>query len=188
MAVTNIFERAGVRWLLAGGVAAGLGGIVLGETLLRPAHEVLYSGSLSMAHCATAAGQPACAFKYRFSVGNTGKETQDSVRIELPAQLPRATVGTRVSDIVASARKTPEAQVRQESATGSTVFLISALAPNTVVDIDLFCALCDRADVDAFRGIRAKVEARGSVTEADPRVTTFRNGIVKFLRVLGLFG
>lgn len=188
MTLTSILERAGVRWLLAGGVAAGLGGIVLGETLLRPAHEVLYSGNLSMAHCSTATGQPTCALKYRFSVGNTGTEVQDSVRIELPAELPRATLDTKISDIVASARKTPQALVRQEAATGSTVFLISDLAPNTVVDIDLFCALCERADVDAFRGIRARVEAKGNVTEADPRVATFRNGIVKFLRVLGLFG
>ncbi len=188
MALTDILERAGVRWLLAGGVAAGLGGIVLGETLLRPAHEVLYSGTLPVAYCAQIAGKPVCIFKYRFSVGNTGRETQDSVRIELPARLPQATITTTVSDIVASARKTPQAQVREESATGSTVFIVSELAPNTVVDIDLMCATCQRADLDAFRRLRAKVEARGSVAEADPRVATFRNGIIKFLRVLGLFG
>ena len=187
MALTSILERAGVRWLLTGGVAAGLGGIVLGESLQRPAHEVRYSGTLSMAHCAPVAGRLACTFKYSLSVANTGRQTQASVRIELPAHLPRATVGTKISDIVASARKTPQPHVHQKSEIDSTGFIISELEPNTVVDIDLFCALCDRADLDAFRGIRVKVEARGSVTEADPRVSTFKNGVVNFLRVLGLF-
>lgn len=186
MAIPRILERAGLRWLLAGGVAAGLGGIVLEETLLRPAYEVLYSGGLSVAHCASVAGRPACTLNYRLSVGNTGKERQDSVRIELPAELPRATVRTKVSDIVASARKTPQAQVQLEPATGSTVFVIRDLEPNTVVDIDLSCALCERADVDAFRAIHAKVEARGSVTEADPRVSTLKNGVTNFARTVGL--
>ena len=187
MAVPRILERTGLRWLLAGGVAAGLGAIVLEETLLRPAHEVLYSGSLTVAHCAPVAGRPACALIYRFSVGNTGKEKQDSVRIALPAELPRATVRTKVSDIVASARRTPQAQVQQEPGTGSTVFVIRELEPNTVVDIDLSCAQCERADVDAFRAIHAKVEARGSVTEADPRVSPLKHGVINFVRMFGLF-
>ena len=185
--MTGLLERAGVRWLLAGGLASGLGGIVLGETLLRPAHQVLYSGSLSVANCAPVAGRPQCTFQYRLSVGNTGKEKQDLVRIELPAAPPRATLGTKVSDIIASARKTPQAQVRRESATGSNAFIVSGLEPNTVVDIELFCALCEPADLDGMRAIRATVEARGSVTESDPRVSTFKNGIVNFLRVFGLF-
>lgn len=51
MAYADILGRLGIRWLLAGGVAAGMGGIVLGETLFYPEHEVLYSGEVSMAHC-----------------------------------------------------------------------------------------------------------------------------------------
>ncbi len=187
MAATSIFEHTAVRWLLAGGVAAGLAGIVIGESLQRPAHEVRYSGRLSMAHCAPTPGPLSCTFKYRFSVGNTGNQGQASVRIEWPADPPRAMVDTKISDIVASARKTSQPRVQQQSEMGNTVFVISELEPNTVVDIDLFCALCERADLDAFRGIRAKVEARGRVTEADPRVSTFENSVINFLRVLGFF-
>ncbi len=183
-----MLERAGVRWLLtAGGVAAGLGGIVLGETLVRPSHEVLYFGAVSIARCVPAAAPAACILKYSITVANIGKEKQDHVRIELPVLLPQATVGTRVSDLIASARPTPQPRIRQEAATASTVFVVSELEPNTVVDIDLTCVPCERAILDAFRGIRAKVEARGRVSEADPRVSTFKKGVTDFLRMVGIF-
>jgi hypothetical protein len=179
--------RSGLAWLLGGGVAAGLGGIVLSETLLRPTHEVLYAGAVSMQQCFASAGREVCAFQYRLSVGNTGRERQDRVRIEWAASLPRAAVGTRVSDLIASAKGTAMPIVQHEAGERMTAFTISDLAPNTVVDIDLTCTACERADVGAFGNSRPRIEARGSVSEADPRVSTLKKGAMNLLRVLGLF-
>lgn len=186
MADTGWLHRR-MAWLLGGGVVAGLGGLVLGETLLRPTHEVLYSGAVSMQQCVTTAAREVCVIQYRFSVGNTGKEKQDRVRVEWAAALPRASVGTRVSDIIASAKATSMPDVKQESGERMTAFTISDLAPNTVVDIDWVCSTCERADLGVFRDLRPRIEARGSVSESDPRVSTLKKGGLNLLRVLGLF-
>jgi hypothetical protein len=186
-----MLDRAGLRWLLGGGALAGIGGIVLSETVWRPADEVLYSAAVSMEHCFVAAGREMCAFQYRLSVGNTGTRMQDSVRIEWPAALPRATIVTKVSDILASAKSTVQPVIHQETGSGTgvgtTVFTIGNLASNTVVDIDLVCSPCDGSDVKAFRVLRPRVDARGSVRQADPRVSTLQQGGMNLLRVVGLF-
>ena len=182
-----MFDRIGIRWLLAGGVATGIAGIVVNETLLRNAHEVHYTGSLFMAFCSTKGTPPVCTMTYRFFIGNTGEKTQDRVSIEWLGVPSRTMVATNVSDIIATAHKTVQPVVTYESADNRAVISMSGFAPNTVVDIELHCRICDHADLDAFRSLRPQVEASGKVAHGDPREWTYLRGLMNLLRVIGLF-
>lgn len=175
------------RRLAWGGALAGLAGIVLGQTVLSPTYEVLYSGGVIAQHCLIIEGGEQCTFVYAFSVGNTGKKEQASVRIEWPLDMQRWQVGTQVADIVASAKPTPEPQISSSYDAGNTVYTIDGLMPNTLVEFKLRCMACTPADLHAMRQARVGVQARGAVSEADPRVSALRHGIINLLRVVGLF-
>ncbi|MBE0619047.1 MAG: hypothetical protein IH605_00480 [Burkholderiales bacterium] len=166
---------------------AGLAGIILGETLLSPEHEVLYSGSMAVAHCISIGDRQACTFNYDFSIGNTGKQEQESLRIVWPLDMQDWGVGTHVSDIIASARKTQEPRIRREFESGKTIYAISALMPNTMVLFQVRCLMCTPAELHAMQQARVTVEARGAVSEADPRVSALSHGAMNLLRVFGLF-
>ncbi len=176
------------RRIAWGGALAGVAGIVLGQTLLSPKYEVLYAGGVSTAHCLTAEGREICVFVYEFSVGNTGKETQEQVRIEWPLDMQRWYVGTQAADIVASARKTQEPRILPSFESGRTVYEIDGLVPNTLVEFKVRCMTCTPADLHAMQQAKVKVQARGAVAEADPRVSALRHAIMNLLRVVGLFG
>ena len=175
------------RWIAGGGVLAGVAGIVLSQTLLSPKYEVLYSGGVNVAHCTAIEGRRVCTFIYEFSVGNTGKMEQESLRIEWPLNMQRWYVGTQVADIIASARKTPEPQIRAAFESGRTVYTINRLMPNTVVEFKVRCMVCTPGQLHAMQQARVTVEARGAVSEADPRVSALRHGAINLLRVVGLF-
>lgn len=186
----NVFDfdlQAPWRRLAWGGALAGVAGIVLGETLLSPKHEVLYSGGVTAAHCLTAEGREICIFVYEFSLGNTGKNEQQSVRVEWPLDMQRWQVGTQAADIVATAKPTPEPQVSSTYDAASTVYTIEGLMPNTVVEFKVRCMACTPADLHAMQQAKVKVQARGAVSEADPRVSAMRHAIINLLRVVGLF-
>ena len=183
----NFLSQGPLRWIAGGGVMAGVAGIILGQTVLSPTYEVLYSGGMTVAHCLSVEGEQACVFVYEFSVGNTGKKQQESLRIEWPLDMQRWDVGTQVADIVASARKTPEAQIRPTFATGKTVYAISALMPNTMVQFKVRCMACTPLELQAMQQARVSVKARGAVSEADPRVSAISHGIMNLLRIFGLF-
>lgn len=175
------------RWITGGGALVGLTGIVLSQTLLWPKYEVLYSGAVSAVHCASVEGRQACSFVYEFSVGNTGKHEQESVRIEWPLDMQSWYVGTQVADIIASARATPQPRIRAEFVSGKTVYSIDGLMPNTVVEFKARCMACTPGQLHAMQQARVSIEARGAVSEADPRVSALRHGAMNLLRVVGLF-
>jgi len=48
------------------------------------------------------------------------------------------------------------------------------------------CLACTPAQLHAMRQARVTVEARGALSEADPRVSALRHGAMNLLRVVGL--
>lgn len=182
------FELHGsARWITGGAMLAGVAGIVLNQTVLSPKYEVLYSGGVTAVHCANGEGRETCTFIYEFSVGNTGKNEQESLRIEWPLDMQRWYVGTQVADIVATTRKTPEPRIRPGFEAGKTVYTIDGLMPNTVVEFKVRCMACTPAQLHTMQQAQVIVEARGAVSEADPRVSALSHGFMNLLRVVGLF-
>ena len=173
---------------IAGGSAlVSLVVIVLSQTLFAPNYEALYKGSMTVAHCFDVKGRETCVFTYTLSVGNTGKRSQDTLRIVWPLDMRGWDVDAQVADIVASASKTQEVKIQRTFESDQAVFEIAALMPNTLVDFRIRCLDCTRYDVQAIRDAHVTVEARGVVTEADPRVSALRHGAMNLLRVIGLF-
>lgn len=182
------FARQGLaRWIAGGGVLAGVAGIVLSQTLLSPKYEVLYSGGVNVAHCTDIEDRRVCTFIYEFSVGNTGKMEQESLRIEWPLNLQHWGVGTQVADIVASAKATPQPKIRPAFESGKTIYTIDGLMPNTMVRFNARCLACTPGQLQAMRQSRPVIEARGTVSEGDPRVSALQRGAMNVLRVVGLF-
>jgi len=175
------------RWIAGGGALAGAAGIVVSETLLSPTYEVLYSGGVSAAYCDNATGERACTFIYDLSVGNTGKEVQETVRITWPVDMRHWGPGTQVADIVGSARQTQQPQIQPAFDSGKTVYTISGLMPNTMVSFRASCYACTPAQLQAMRQAGATVEARGKISESDPRVSALMRGLTNMLRIVGLF-
>jgi hypothetical protein len=184
----NSLLQGPARWIAGGGALIGIAGIVLGETLLRPTYEVLYSGAVSAAYCPELEERQTCAFVYDFTVANVGKETQDSLRIEWPLDMQRWDTGTQVSDIVASARATQQPQIQPVYEHGKTVYTISGLTPNTMVMIRASCLRCTPEQLQAMRETRPVIAARGTVSEGNPRASTLMRGFMNVLRLVGLFG
>jgi len=182
------FELSGWPARIAGSsVLVSLVAIVLSQTLLAPTYEVLYRGNMTVVHCFSVKGHETCVFTYTLSVGNTGKQPQDALRIVWPLDMRSWDIGAQVADIVASASKTQDAQIRRTFDSDQTVFEIARLMPNTLVDLRIRCLECTRSDVHAIRDARMTVEARGVVSEADPRVSALRHGAMNLLRVVGMF-
>lgn len=176
------------RWFAGGGTLAAAIGIFLGQTLFAPSHELLYSGGVSSAHCVNIEEREACAFVYTLALGNTGKQAQPRVRVEWPLDLQRWHADTQVADIVGSARPTPQPRIQPEYGPDKTVYVIEDLMPNTMVQLHLSCSVCTRAQLHAMRDVRPAIDARGTLTESDPRVSALWRGFTNMLRVLGLFG
>lgn len=183
----SFLSRRLARWIAGGGAVAGVVGIVLSETLLRPAYEILYSGGVSAVHCAKVQEQQACTFIYEFSIGNTGKKAQESLRIEWPLDMQHWDLGTQVADIVASAQKTVQPRIRPAFESSKTIYTIEALVPNTLVAIRARCMACTPAQLQAMQQARVTVEARGAVYEGNPRVSALAHGVMNLLRLVGLF-
>lgn len=176
------------RWIAGGGALIGIAGIVLGETLLRPSYEVLYSGALSAAYCPKLEERQTCTFVYDLSVANVGKKAQDKLRIEWPLDMQHWGTGTNVSDVIASARETQQPQIRPVYADGKTVYTISGLMPNTMVMIRASCLRCTPEQLQTMREKQPVIAARGTVSEGNPRFSTLMRGFMNVLRLVGLFG
>lgn len=182
------FARQGpARWIAGGGALAGVLGIVLNQTVFSPAYEVLYRGGIYAARCTDVDERSVCAFAYDLTVGNTGRREQDSVRIVLPLIPQNVGVDTRVADIVGSAAPTPQPQILHEPDSGNTIYTIIGLMPNTLVNFSLRCLTCTPAQLHAMQQAQVRIEARGAVSEADPRLSALRRGAMNLLRVVGLF-
>jgi hypothetical protein len=177
-----------LRWLAGGGTLAAAAGIFLGQALFAPNHELLYRGAVSAAHCVNIEERDACSFVYELSVGNTGKQAQERVRVAWPLDMQRWHLETRIADIVGSARPTQQPQVRPEFGPDKTGYTIDGLMPNTLVQLRMSCSVCTRAQLQAMRTALPAIEARGAVSEGDPRVSTLWRGFTNLLRVFGLFG
>lgn len=181
------FIHAGrARWIAGGSAFAGVAGIVLGQTLLAPEYEVLYSGGETVAHCVEVEQRQTCSLVYELALGNTGKKAQD-LRLTWPLDMQGWDIATQVSDIIASARKTAPAQIQPAFESGKTLYTINGLMPNTLVQFRVRCLACTPAQLQAMRQARVAIEARGVVTEADPRVSALLHGAMNVLRLFGLF-
>jgi hypothetical protein len=175
------------RWIAGGGALAGMAGIVVNETLLSPQYEVLYSSGVSAVLCNTINGKQACTFIYAASVGNTGRQAQEKVRIAWPIDMRAWRLGTEVADIIGSARKTQQPQIQSTYDSAQTVYAIGGLMPNTVVSFEASCYACTPAQLRAMQQVRPVVQARGKVSEADPRVSALTRGVMNALKLVGLF-
>ncbi len=175
------------RWIAGGGALVGVAGIVLSEALFAPRYEVLYSSDVSAVLCNTFKGELACTFIYELSVGNTGKEEQESVRIAWPIDMRERRLSTRVADIIGSARKTQQPQIQPAYDADQTVYTINGLMPNTVVSFEANCFLCPPEQLRTMQQMRPAVQARGTVSEADPRVSALTRGLMNVLKLVGLF-
>jgi hypothetical protein len=182
------FDWRGIaRWALGGGALIGAAGIMLSETLFSPQYEVRYSSGVSTALCENFKGKRVCTFIYALSVGNTGKEAQESVRITWPMDMREWELKTKVADIIGSARKTQRPRIEPTYDAGTTVYTISGLMPNTLVDFEANCFFCTPAQLQIVRQARPEVEARGGVSEGDPRASALMRGLMNALRLVGLF-
>lgn len=175
------------RWIAGASGLVGVVGIILSQTLLSPSYEVLHSGGVSVAYCADMDDERTCTFHYEFSIGNTGKLEQESLRIEWPLDLQHLGVGTQVADIVGSARNTVQPQILPAFESGKTVYTINGLMPNTMVRFDANCLACTPGQLQAMRQTRPVIVARGTVLEGDPRVSALQRGAINALRLVGLF-
>ncbi|MBE0626145.1 MAG: hypothetical protein IH606_15165 [Burkholderiales bacterium] len=175
------------RWIAAGSGLAGVAGIILSQTLLSPSYEVLYGGGVSVAYCANTDGKRTCTFHYEFSIGNTGKLEQESLRIEWPLDLRHLGVGTQAADIVGSARETVQPQILTAFESGKTVYTINGLMPNTMVRFEANCLACTPGQLLAMRQTHPVIVARGTMLEGDPRVSALQRGAINALRLVGLF-
>jgi len=175
------------RWIVGGGALAGAAGIILSQTVLSPKYEILYSGGVSVAYCADIDDVQKCSFHYEFSIGNTGKLGQDSLRIEWPQDLRNWGVGTQVSDIIGSAKKTIQPQILPAFESGKTVYTVKDLMPNTMIRFDASCLVCTPEQLETMRRMHPVIAARGSVYEGDPRVSALQRGAMNALRLVGLF-
>ena len=180
--------RRAARWIAGGSALAAAAGIVFSRTLSAPQYELLYRGGVTAAHCARIDEREVCGFSYSLAIGNTGKQTQQRVRIAWPLDLQRWHVKTHVADIVASARKTVRPEIQSAFELGKTVYTVGGLMPNTLVRFSLGCSVCTRAELRAMQQVRPSVVARGEVLKSDPRRSALRRGVVNLLRVLGLIG
>ena len=188
MPVKPIFPtQNATRWIAGGGALAGAAGIVLSQTVFSPDYAVLYSGGVDVAHCATFDGRQQCAFIYRFSIGNTGKLEQETLRVEWPIDLRHLGVETWVADIVASAEKTAQPKILPAFESDKTVYAIDGLMPNTMVGFNASCLACTPEQLQAMQQAQPLILARGAVERGDPRVSALRRGAMNALRVVGLF-
>jgi hypothetical protein len=183
----NFALEGPARWITGGGVLIGIAGLVLSETLLSPKYELLYSADIGFAFCTDKDNRRACTFSYNFTLGNTGKLGQDDLRIEWPLDLSRWGVETNVSDIVGSARDTPQPQILGVSEQGKTVYTINGLMPNTMVRFYARCLACTPEQLQTMRQTQPSIVSQGSVHEGDPRLSALRRGAVNVLRLFGLF-
>lgn len=163
-------------------------GLVLSETLFAPKYELVYRGGVDAAHCTPIGRSETCSFFYALSIGNNGKQRHESVRILWPLDLRGCHLQWQVSDIVAQVRPTPQPQILTALEAGRTVNTIKALMPNTMVEFELGCRASTHEALRAMRQTPLKIEARGVLSEADPRASAFWRAITNLLRVFGLFG
>ncbi len=177
-----------LRWIAGGGFLIAVAGLVLSETLLAPKYELAYRGGVDAAHCTAIGRSETCSFGYGLSIGNDGKERQQTVRILWPLDLSACHVQWQVSDIVAQVRPTPQPQVLTTLEAGKTVHTIRALMPDTMIEFELGCGARTREELRTMQHTHPKVVARGVVSEADPRASAFWHAITNLLRVFGLFG
>lgn len=180
--------RGAARWFAGGGLLIAAASIFLGETLLAPTYEILHSGGVSAVFCGKSQQEDTCNFVYEMEVGNTGKKTQERIRIEWPLNMQHWGMWTDVGDIIATARKTPRPQIQPAYESGRTVYTINGLAPNTVVSIRAQCYGCARAQLQLIRQTPLIIEARGTITEADPKISALLHALLNVFRVVGLFG
>ncbi|MBE0616272.1 MAG: hypothetical protein IH604_21600 [Burkholderiales bacterium] len=179
--------QGAARWIAGGGALAGAAGIVLSQTVFSPDYEILYSGGVDVAQCASVDDRRRCAFVYRFSIGNTGKLGQETLRVEWPLDLKHLGIETRVADIVASAEKTAQPKIMPVFESDRTVYTIDGLMPNTMVGFNASCLACTPEQLQAMRQAQPLIVARGTIEEGDPRVSALRRGASNVLRVVGLF-
>jgi hypothetical protein len=154
--------------------------------MLRPDHEILYSGSFVTAHCPEIDGRKQCVAVYRLSIANSGSARQDDVRVEWGAALEKWTLKTGVSDLVAGTVQRPDPEIIAPPGAGNSAYVIRGLEPNTVVELKLDCTLCTLEELQALKNAPLSVTGKGTVVNAEPRWTMFGRAMRNLQRIVRL--
>jgi hypothetical protein len=181
------FPRIGWRSVAGGGLLVSIAWLVASETLLRPEHEILYTGSL-FSQCVPTKEGEVCIARYAVSIANTGRTVRDDVRLEIGRPLRDWIAGTRASDLVGSTVTRPDPEIGTSVDDEKTVYDIRRLAPNTVVDFEIRCHPCPREQIRALKDAPLIVHAKGAVVNTEPRSTMFGRALRNLARVLSIFG
>jgi hypothetical protein len=181
------FPRIGWRVATGGGLLVSIALLVVSETLLRPEQEILYTGSL-FSHCVPAKEGEICIARYSVSIANNGRAGRDDVRLEIGRPLRDWVADTRASDLVGSTVARPDPEIGTSIDDEKTVYDIRRFAPNTVVDFEIGCQPCSRAQIRALKDAPLRVHAKGAVVNTDPRTTMLGRAMRNLARVLSIFG
>ena len=174
-------------WRSVTGVGV-LGGIALIFVLdlLRPDHEILYSGSFITSACPEIQGKKQCAGVYQLSIANSGDKSQDEVRASWGIPLEKWVVKINVSDLVAGTKQKRDPTIESTPELAGTAYLVRGLEPNTVVEFKLTCAVCTLEELEALKNAPLKVTGKGTVTNSEPRWTIFGRALRNLERVVRL--
>lgn len=179
------FFPFGWRAVTGAGVLGAIAVLVVPE-MLRPEHEILYSGSFVTAHCPEIQGRKQCVAVYRLSIANNGRVPRDDVRLEWGATLDKWTLRTGVSDLIAGTVQRPDPEIVGTPEAGKAVFVIRGFQPNTVIELNLTCTLCLLEEIQALKNAPLSVRGKGAVVNAEPRWTLLGRAVRNLERVVRL--
>lgn len=150
--------------------------------------EVSYGASFGLSTCSDffideESDLSRCITSYNITIGNTGTNHQELVRIDLTSVPKVRRLNWNVLDIVATSR-TPIGPKISDQQQGETLHLqIQDLEPNRLVEFSISSQGIESAK--QMENITISVQANGTTIEANPRMTV----TLRFLRNLGgIFG
>ena len=154
--------------------------------MLRPDHEILYSGSFVTSACPEIRGNKQCVGVYRLSIANSGDKRQDEVRASWGIPLEEWTVKINVSELVAGTKRQQVPAIDATPELAGIAYVVRGLEPNTVVEFKLTCAVCTLEELEALKNAPLKVTGKGTVTNSEPRWTIFGRAMRNLERVVRL--
>lgn len=131
-------------------------------------YEVVWNYDVIVTYCT----EGNCAYSARLSVANTGKKSQELVRIALNGLPPDLGGTPRVTNFSAAEPRTADPVITQEYRSGDGTILLENLTPGALVEFD-FSGFLPEAQLPAKDATQITVKGRGRVIEADPRALAF---------------
>lgn len=110
-----------------------------------------------------------CRADYRISLGNTGSNAREHIRIDLAPVPPTWRLGVNVTDIVASAREKIQPEIEHWQVDETLTITIENLQPNRMVTLQLMTIGAEAADLLKTTG--AEVHSDGELVETSPQLT-----------------